>query len=295
MANADQLARRKLPFWRTVDQAFGAFFANPITVVRTALPWIILTVIISAVYEWAIWIEESNVATDLEDEGDGPLRNEFLEILPWVGIGTLYLLITILLVVSLAVAWHRWILQDEPILFGADTFLDRMTWRYGFWFIVLGIIMSVAFAIAGFWFITLMAQIFSPSLDLHPSQMFSYLYLTYAGVFALIVYVWVVVARLSLILPAVALGHDSVTAAKAWTMTKGNSLRLLFGPIVCCVPIVLLEVASSEFPYEGRIENAISNGFYHAAYVVLAFPTVSFLSYAYRFLFLDTDRNEAAA
>jgi hypothetical protein len=115
-------------------------------------------------------------------------------------------------------------------------------------------------------------------------------WLTFASVAAAAIVALLTVGRLSLILPAGAVGDYHVTMGRAWQMSRGNSWRILAGSALASGPVLVV--------------NIVLNGFIDALpsmsadvaslltmltlslllFVVTAVVQASFLSYAYKHL-----------
>lgn len=115
-------------------------------------------------------------------------------------------------------------------------------------------------------------------------------WITVAFVVGGIVAALVTVGRLSLILPAGAVGDYHVTMGRAWHMSRGNAWRILAGSVLASGPVFFVNVV-----FNGFIEALPSMSANVASllamltlslllFVLTAIVQASFLSYAYRFL-----------
>lgn len=99
-----------------------------------------------------------------------------------------------------------------------------------------------------------------------------------------------IVGRLSLILPAGAVGDYQVTMSRAWELSRGNSWRILTGSMLASGPVALANVALNGLFDALPTTNASVPALVAALilslvlFVVTAIVQASFLSYAYRFL-----------
>lgn len=107
---------------------------------------------------------------------------------------------------------------------------------------------------------------------------------------AVIIGALLIVGRLSLILPAGAVGDYHVTMSRAWELSRGNGWRILTGSILASGPAVLANFALNGLMDALPTTNASVPALVAALvlslllFVVTAIVQASFLSYAYRFL-----------
>ncbi len=283
---ADGNARRsgKLPFWKTVGRAYWAFFANPIQIFKSAWLWVVALFAVGFLSEWALWPAEGTAQESVASGNSEHSWSEFFDTLYWVWFYTVNLLITVLLVASLAVAWHRLILRGETMRFSYYARLDRLVWYYGG--IGLLLTLAVAFLLTVLTPFVVFIGVAIQEQSFYSTQRAAELSIAMAGVLFLIVCL-IMLARLSLILPAFAIGQRAIGFGSIWRATKGNSLRIFAGWLICGLAMMLTEmiyliVGLGVFD---RTEHALFSGFYNAIVAVTAFPTVSFLSYAFGHFF----------
>lgn len=105
-------------------------------------------------------------------------------------------------------------------------------------------------------------------------------------------------ARLSLILPAGAVGDYSITLWRSWSLTRGNTLRMLAGSALASGPAILTDFAinASTRAAETVARDVTAIGILTIVSFILAIVAgviqAGFLSYAY--LFFTTDRSPGA-
>jgi hypothetical protein len=127
------------------------------------------------------------------------------------------LLIMLPMLASIAVAWHRLLLRDEHVGSGTYLRLDGIVIGYALLFFLIGLLPSVP---------QFLGQILETSKSTPAgglTQVLSFL-LSIVSIVALLI-----AARLSVILPAKALGQDQITPGTVWTATKKNTWRLFWG------------------------------------------------------------------
>jgi len=100
----------------------------------------------------------------------------------------------------------------------------------------------------------------------------------------------IVVGRLSLVLPAGAVGDYGVTLRRAWALTRGNSFRMFAGTVLSSGPVFLVNVVSNGLLEALSTAPASVPSLLAALtlsillFVLAAVVQASFLSYAYKTL-----------
>ena len=96
-----------------------------------------------------------------------------------------------------------------------------------------------------------------------------------------------VVPRLSLVLPAVALG-EQLSLRLAWRRSRGNTLRLLLATFLCGLPALLLSMGTSwwvsTLTFEGLVGYVVDSTIVSVGYAILTIVGVTLISLSYRFL-----------
>lgn len=120
-------------------------------------------------------------------------------------------------------------------------------------------------------------------------------WLTIAFVVSGIVGAMLIAGRLSLILPAGAVGDYHVTMRRAWQMSRGNSWRILAGSVLASGPVVIVDVLINGFiealpSMSGNVASLLAMlTLSMLLFVLTAIVQASFLSYAYRYLAANSD------
>ena len=94
-----------------------------------------------------------------------------------------------------------------------------------------------------------------------------------------------VAGRLSLVLPPIALGRTDIGLGEAWRRTRGNTWRLLWGPLICVV-LVTVPAFMVQRVVEGdrALATVATTGF--GLFMLLGgVIAVGFLSFAYQHFF----------
>jgi hypothetical protein len=181
----------------------------------------------------------------------------------------LYVLISVafgIAVTGFIVGTHRMVLKSEDRV-GLGYFrFDGATWKYFGYSVLFGIAVMIAFAIVG----PTAAAIGVPTNLFAPILAIAFI--------ATIV----IVLRLWIFLPAVAIADWGMSLADAWTATRGNTLRLFAGVLLVGLPAgVVSAIVDTIFANSGfmsKLIGAIVKGPADAASVLL---TTVFISLAY--------------
>jgi hypothetical protein len=216
-------ASPKLPLWDTVARSYSSYGRNLQDVLRAS--WLWLAVVASLVGMAVVKTVISPQAMT-----DAPIAT-----------GTTLLdfaagLVQFLAGVGIAVAWHRRIILGEHPGPSGSNVATKTLWRY----VLTGILI---FAIAIFLWLGIVVPIYllfalgAGGFPRPPTSGYTMLLLvtlvSYLPMFA-------VIARLSLSLPACAVGDLDLTFKQTWNRTSGNTWRLCWGILACVVPPILV-------------------------------------------------------
>jgi hypothetical protein len=197
--------------------------------------------------------------------------------------------------VSIAVAWHRlMILNEQPSVSGSNVATKKL-WRYVVAAIALFLIMFlpvIAVMLPTFYFLLPAPPVRIPPPLSPPSgllPLFLLMFVVYAVGTA-------VTLRLTLLLPAQAVGDTRLTIRQTWNRTRGNTWRLFWGIVACTVPPLLLVESASLTMIGAPNPATFASGDFaakmttmstvFAIYYLLILPIgIGFLSHAYRHFF----------
>lgn len=280
----------KLPFSDAASLAYSSYFRNLPQVLRACWLCLILAAAATALASWLQW---SWLSTMLPGQESGRSPGA-----PARSLQTVLILLPQLLLafggVSIAVAWHRYLILREQPPFSGSNVVTRALWRYILVGVVLFAIMVVPGRIA-----SVTASQFSGSFASPPSGVF--LPILSLG---LLLYVAgaAVALRLAVLLPARAVGDDAVTITQAWRRTRGSTWRLFWGFVVTAVlPVLianmLLVIVSPPTPWPDSTGEDIVLGMTiittvsSVLYALILPVGVGFLSHAYRHFFTGADLN----
>ncbi len=294
----------KLPFWKTIGQAYAAFFLNFWSLIK--LSWFWLPVVAAVTY----FVTKANVTfmgdsieAMLEAAKTGKSQRHSLPLELYLLSASQYLVQTTAGAI-MAVGWHRLILRDEqPGL--TSQFPSVRMWRYygvGLLAMLIAALPFLAFWIpmmlsAGAFGVPVGSRVMSHSPLFLRTMLFVFVGWT-LGLCALGIFM-----RIAAVLPARAIDRHDVTFGSSWHATRGNTLRLVFGLILCFVPPVLILQLHVLLGFKARMELPQTSvdvkermlGFFEAsvvpttlmavAIVLITMIAVGWLSLAYRHFF----------
>ncbi|WP_426526550.1 hypothetical protein [Bradyrhizobium sp. McL0615] len=277
----------KLPFWDTVSLSYSTYFRHFIDALRASWLWLIVAAVVTGFASWQQW---SWMATMLANLKPGlPLKmSRPSEMALLLNLDNILLLFA---GVSIAVAWHRLMILNEQPGFSGGNVATKDLWRYIVMALALFLVMFLPMAAVMFPTLYLLQPVPGPAPP--PPALFLLLPL----LFALYAVGTFVAFRLTLLLPAQAIGDTSLTFKQAWNRTRGNVWRLFWGVVVTTMPALLIAqvvflvgvgpprpstVVSEDFVAQ---MTAMSTVF--AVYYLLILPIgIGFLSHAYRHFFV---------
>lgn len=187
----------------------------------------------------------------------------------------------------IVVRWHRMIVHDMA----PDATRPRATRAALLYFaraLLLGAIGGAIGIVCGLLPVTLMRRLPIPD-DVGG-------WLTVASIMGGILAALLAVGRLSLILPAGAVGDYHVTMRRAWQMSRGNSWRILAGSVLASGPVFVVNIVLNGFiealpSMSASVPSLLAMlTLSLVLFVVTAVVQASFLSYVYRY-FVETFRS----
>jgi hypothetical protein len=280
-----ELPYPKLPFRETVGLAYSTYFSHFTDALRASWLWLVVAAAFTAVASWQQWSWMARAVANLKP-GAPPQMPKSTELAVLLNLDNIFLLLA---GVSIAVAWHRLMILNEQPRFSGSNILTKDLWRY----IVVAITLFLIFVLP-------VAAVVLPTLYfLQPASGSA----PPAGFFALILLGFAVYAvgaaiafRLTLLLPARAIGNTDLTFRQTWTRTRGNIWRLFWGIVATTTPPLLIGeiifLVGFGLPRPGMAAGddfvaqmtAVSTVF--TVYYLLIVPIgIGFLSHAYRHFF----------
>jgi hypothetical protein len=204
---------RRLPVLAAFQHVWATVFSNAGAAFRLSWPWL-LVVGLMGLFLVAISPTQSETPAISTSESQN-IAAFFLAIFVFM-----------LAFASIAVNWHRYVLLDEMPKGSKFLRIDGLVWRYLGNLLLILLIVAVPFGIA--------VGIYSGSMDvsdlldsnggLSPTSL---PLLAIAFFLTIMVAVNIIIYRLSIKLPAVALGRRDYGVTKAWDDSKGNALPIL--------------------------------------------------------------------
>jgi hypothetical protein len=277
----------KLPFWDTVSLSYSTYFRHFVDAVRTSWLWLIVIAPLMGVASWQQWSWMATVIVDMKPAvpSQFPKSTEMAVLL--------YLADVLLLLagVSIAVAWHRLMILNEHPGFSGGNAANNNLWRY----VIVGLALFLVM------FLPVAAVMFPTFYFLFPTTAGggpppAGFFLLIAVFFVLCAVGTAVALRLTLLLPAQAIGDSSLTFKQTWNRTRGNTWRLFWGIMLTTTPplliaqIVFLLGTGSPLPGVAGGEDFVTQmtaaSTVSTIYYLLIVPIgIGFLSHAYRHFF----------
>lgn len=226
----------KLPFRDAVGLAYSTYFSHFIDALRASWLWLIVVGVFTGFANWRLWSWRGAFVAEVKPIP--PFRmQQPTEMAVLLNLDNILMLFA---GVSIAVAWHRlMILNEQPNVSGSNV-VTKNLWRYVVAAIALFLIMLLPV-------IAVMLPIFYLLLPVPSGQNPTPAGLLPSYLLVLVVYAvgMAVALRLTLLLPAQAVGDTGLTIRQTWNRTSGNIWRLFWGIIACTVPpLLLMEIVS---------------------------------------------------
>lgn len=276
-------ANPKLPLGTTIGLAYSSYFKNFVDALRISWLYLLLVVPFIGAASWQQISWFTTAATNLKP--GIPLQAMSARPVELIVLQIVSSLATLFAGVSIAVAWHRRLLLNErPALSGSNIGTLGL-WRY----IGVGIVICL---IAALPVLAIMAPMYLmlPRGVANTPNVAVFVVMPFLYIFA-----FVMLLRLSLLLPARAVDDVALTFKQAWNWTLGNTWRLYWGVWACFAPPLLVAQVGALILGASPDPAKLANG--HMAnqwvivsvvmtcYYLLVTPIwVGFLSYAYGFL-----------
>jgi hypothetical protein len=214
--SSDDRRLPKLPVGRTIKLAYASYVQGFGEILRISWVWLLICAMLPVV---ANWVRQSWTL--------GMRSNNALTYAT--------ALIVLLSGVSIAVAWHQRIILGEQRGSTCRNIITTAFWRYIGVGLLFGLIGAAPNVVMGFATESMVAEV-RPLAQWQIFGMAIASGVLHGVAFAIIV-------RLSLMLPARAIGDRTVGSKKAWSSTRSNTWRMLAGSAACIVlPALLLRI-----------------------------------------------------
>jgi len=272
---APDLTYPKLPLGRTIRLSYSTYFGQFSDVLRASWLWLVLAGAFTGAISWKLAAMVDASETSMQPSS------------VLAGVNGLYTIIFLLGTVSIAVAWHRaMILREHPGPSGSNI-ASGSVWRY----IWISIVLTFVVMLPTAGLILLTSYLF-------PAEKVP------AGIAVAVIIVIVLAAaaasiRLSLLLPARAVGNIALSFKQTWDRTRGNTWRLFWGMLATALPPMLIVIlaeavlaALGAFPNPNTLPTAamalpmaIASIVVTICYLLIVPIGIGFLSHAYRHFF----------
>jgi hypothetical protein len=250
----------KLPVWKTVADIYIVTARHALELLRFAWPWLAVLIIASGALYWGLYSAEQEALQS--------------HIMSSASLWYTTLFVSTAIGAAIAVPWHRTILLNETQTAAANLKADATRLTYFAYALMLGV---APFALLY-------------AVDWSKPQSAT---VVFASTVALLL-TWPIFNRLSLILPAIAVGHNNVTIQNVWQATHGQTIRLLATSLLQIVPffaviVAVVFLAPDTDPAANQVQSRFaftaSNVLWEIAAIFIGMLFVTFLSLAYRHFF----------
>jgi hypothetical protein len=282
----DGAANPKLPLWDTICLSYSTYSHNFWDVLRISWLWLAVAVPLAAIMNW---LRFSSIARVVADTKRGMPISQPIETILLQNATTL---VFMLAGGSIAVAWHRRIILDEHPGFSGSNVATKNLWRY-FWVgFAIGLIVFLPALLLVLPMFLLMSPVVGSGAPRFPMLI--------PVIFLVFLVASVVMLRLSLLLPARAVGNLDLTFKETWMRTRRNTWRIFWGIAACVMPVLTAEIVLFGFfgfgflgpgmlasqAFAGRMAVIIT---IISAFHLLTLPIgIGFLSYSYSHFFERT-------
>lgn len=243
----------KLPLWQTIREAYCTTWSHAGAVLRTWPLWLLAGAVAWACAWFLIW----------------PVRDATVALIAAMQLGAL---LQVPFFAIVAVAWHRLILLGEPMTVRLGGARPNEFAAFARWAVAFQMVYFVPYSAI----VATMMERAAVGAEVPTGDTLALIALSLIAVY--------LVTRLSLLLPARALGHRAVGVGDVWRVTRGNFWRLFAGSLVALLPSYMVSaLLSSEA--ETRLHYAWVSAAAMSTLVVSGIVEITFLSLAYRHWF----------
>jgi hypothetical protein len=256
--------------WKTVKEAYATWWRNFPDLIRVCWIWMLLMAPLWAI--WVMWWQEPYIVGRIQAIRAGQSFDPS-DLVP--NVAPLVGLIMLPAFASMAVPWHRLLLRDEHPRVVAYLRLDCTVAAYAGIALAGNMVMLAPnYVGAAFRFAGDATQDGAAALVASVEHLAS-------------VVIMFILARLSLVLPAMALGRRDVTLRAAWTASTGNSLRMSGAYVLCFLPLFVIR--NGTLTFLSHNDDHVAATLALITMNLLVFPVsmigVGMLSLAYRHFF----------
>jgi hypothetical protein len=271
-------ANPKLPLRDTIGLSYSAYFRNFPDVLRISWLWLAAAGILS-------WLLFSWIAGVMTAMNQGLAASKTAEV---TVVQNLMGLADIFAGISIAVAWHRRLIPEEhPGLSGSNV-ATKSVWRYAWIGLAIALVVIVPTLVLSLPILVLSFPVATGGAPRFP-MLFPVIFLLFVAAIG-------VFLRLSLLLPARAVGDVNLTFKETWKRTRGNTWRLFWGTVACAwLPILVAQIVLFGFLSPGMstveafaIRMAVIGPVLTVYHLLILPISIGFLSYSYLHFFERT-------
>jgi len=273
MAEAAPAAPAKLPFWRTLGEAYGVWFKNLPELIGIAWIWMLVMAPIIGLFMW--WQAPALIELMQYARAGMPDPNPGMTIVAQA----INSVIVLPILSSIAVAWHRLLLRDEHVG-GAYLRIDSIVIGYAVLFLLIALLFSVPQYLSQIY--VAMTQPPGGAIEISPAA----LGVQFIGSILTIVALFFS-CRLFMVLPAKALERD-ISFGTSWATTRKNSWRLFWGYMLGLLPFAAIAGGLGYWISIAQPSRAVAAGIWTIVtllWALFGMVGVGFLSLAYRHFF----------
>jgi hypothetical protein len=244
MSQIDAPPLPKLPLGEAISLSYAWFFQKFADVLRISWLWLVLCGLVIGALNWVQW---SWMAAAIAEAAKSHAQGGRPHIMPPSGFGSLSTLTYLIMTIgtaSIAVAWHRRIILEEQPGPSGGNIVTSALWRYVGIGIVLGVICLLPTVIFAVPFIFVVGPTVQGAMGQQPNG--TAILAIFLIVFVCFIVALAIMLRLSVLLPARAVGDTALSFRQAWSRTRGNIWRMFWGLVACCLPpLIALEIVSA--------------------------------------------------
>lgn len=297
-SNTDALTadNPKLPLWHTIGSSYSTYFSNFGDLLRISWLWLVVIAPLMGVESWLQFSWMAQVMAGVKS-GTPPqmIIHQASRSIETAAIEHIASLIWIIAGVSIAVAWHRRIILDEHPRLSGSNIATKSLWRYvgvGLAIILIVIVPVLAVVVPTFLFLFPFSSVGVPArTPTGLAVLIPLIFVIYIAAFA-------VMLRLSVLLPARAIGNSSLTFKETWRRTRRNTWRIFWGLVICMLPATLAPIAFfisfglsgiNMLVSDGSVGRMVAFSVISMVYYLLILPiSIGFMSLSYRHFFVRT-------
>jgi hypothetical protein len=227
--DAEGAANPKLPLWETICLSYSTYLHNFKDVLRISWLWLLVTAALTGAANWLQMSWIVGLLAELKPGIPPQMLTQVSRPIEAIVLGNVSGLIGLLAGISIAVAWHRRLLLDEPPGLSGHNVVAKSLWHYvGVSIVICLIVVLPALMIA--------MPIFLWLLPRNTGVMGLPIPFAISVFFLISVAAIAVMVRLSLLLPARAVGDQTLTFKDVWKRVRGNTWRMFWGIVACTLP-----------------------------------------------------------